>query len=42
MTELKKLYPLSNEAIQAEIIIGFINYLKMDYDTALIEFEKDK
>jgi len=39
-TELKKLYPLSNEAIQAEIIIGFINYLKMDYDTALIEFEK--
>ena len=39
-TELKKLYPLSNEAIQAEIMIGFINYLKMDYDTALIEFEK--
>ena len=24
--KLKKLYPLSNEAIQSEIMIGFINY----------------
>ena len=24
--KLKKLYPLSNEAIQAEIMIGFIDY----------------
>ncbi len=38
--ELKKLYPLSNEAIQSEIMIGFINYLEMDYDEAIIQFQK--
>ncbi len=38
--ELKKLYPLSNEAIQAEIMIGFISYLRMDYDTAILQFQK--
>ena len=38
--ELKKLYPLSNEAIQAEIMIGFINYLKMDYESAELQFQK--
>ena len=40
--ELKKLYPLSNEAIQAEIMIGFISYLKLDYESALTQFEKIK
>ncbi len=40
--ELKKLYPLSNEAIQAEIMIGFISYLKMDYETSILQFEKIK
>ena len=38
--ELKKLYPLSNEAIQAEIMIGFISYLKMDYESAIFQFNK--
>ena len=37
--QLKKLYPLTNEAIQAEIMIGFISYLKMDYETAIAQFE---
>ena len=37
---LKKLYPLSNEAIQSEIMIGFISYLRMDYDTAILQFQK--
>ena len=31
-SEIKKLFPLSNEAIQSEIMIGFISYIKMDYD----------
>ena len=38
--ELKKLYPLSNEAIQAEIMIGFINYVKMDYEAAILQFDR--
>ena len=38
--KLTDLYPLSNEAIQSEIMIGFVNYLKMDYDAAILEFEK--
>ncbi len=38
--KLTKLYPLSNEAIQAEIMIGFISYVKMDYDNAIIEFKR--
>ena len=39
-SELKKLYPLSNEAIQSEIMIGFISYLKMDYENAVIQFDR--
>ena len=38
--KLKKLYPLSNEAIQAEIMIGFIDYVVMDYESALLQFDK--
>ena len=38
--KLKKLYPLSNEAIQAEIMIGFIDYVVMDYDSAVLQFDK--
>ena len=34
--ELQKLYPLSNEAIQAEIMMGFISYLQLDYDDAVL------
>ena len=37
---LKKLYPLSNEAIQAEVMIGFIYYLEMDYDSAIFQFNR--
>ena len=37
---LTKLYPLSNEAIQSEIMIGFISYVNMDYDSAIFQFEK--
>ncbi len=39
-TSLKNLYPLSNEAIQAEIMIGFISYIKMDYDNSINQFKR--
>ena len=39
-TEIIKIYPLSNEAIQSEIMIGFISYIKMDYDSAILNFKK--
>ena len=38
--KLKKLYPLSKEAIQAEIMSGFIAYLQMDYESAISAFNK--
>ena len=38
--ELSNLYPLSNEAIQSEIMLGFISYLKMDYETSISQFKK--
>ena len=38
--KLTNFYPLSNEAIQAEIMIGFISYLKLDYESAIYQFEK--
>ena len=38
--EIKKIYPLSNEAIQSEIMIGFIHYLQMDYETAVGHFSR--
>ena len=39
-SEIKKLFPLSNEAIQSEIMIAFINYIQMDYDNAILNFKK--
>ena len=36
--ELKKLFPLSNEAIQSEIMIAFIDYVQMDYDSAILNY----
>ena len=39
-SEIKKLFPLSNEAIQSEIMIAFISYIQMDYDNAILNFEK--
>ena len=38
--EIIKLYPLSNEAIESEIMIAFINYVQMDYETAILSFKK--
>ena len=39
-SKLKQLYPLSDEAIQAEILSAFINYLQLDYDGALLKFQR--
>ena len=38
--KLQQLYPLSNEAIQAEIMLGFTKYLLMDYDSSISKFNK--
>ena len=38
--EISKLFPLSNEAIQSEIMIAFIDYIKMDYDNAILNYKK--
>ena len=38
--EIQKLFPLSNEAIQSEIMIAFIEYVRMNYDNAIINYQK--
>ena len=38
--EIERLYPLSNEAIQAQIISGFIDYGKLNYDEAIYKYSK--
>ena len=38
--EIKKLFPLSNEAIQSEIMIAFIDYIQMDYNNAILNYKK--
>ena len=38
--KLSQLYPLSNEAIQGEIISAFIKYLQLDYDNAILKFKR--
>ena len=38
--EIKKIFPLSNEAIQSEIMISFIDYVQMDYDSAILNYKK--
>jgi len=38
--EIKRLFPLSNEAIQSEIMIAFIYYVKMDYNNAILNYNK--
>ncbi len=35
-----RIYPLSNEAIQSQIMSGFIDYIKLDYDSAIFKFSK--
>ena len=38
--EINRLFPLSNEAIQSEIMIAFIDYLNMDYDNAILSYKR--
>ena len=38
--EINKLFPLSNEAIQSEIMIAFIDYVRMDYENAILNYKK--
>ena len=38
--EIKKLFPLSNEAIQSEIMVAFIDYVQMNYDKSILNFKK--
>ena len=37
---IERIYPLSNEAIQSQIMQGFIDYIILDYDAAIIKFSK--
>ena len=37
---IERIYPLSNEAIQSQIMQGFINYIILDYDTAIFQFNR--
>jgi outer membrane protein assembly factor BamD len=37
---IERIYPLSNEAIQSQIMQGFINYIILDYDTAIFQFSR--
>lgn len=37
---IEKIYPLSNESIQSQIMLGFIDYVKLDYDLAILKFSK--
>ena len=37
---IERIYPLSNEAIQSQIMMGFINYIILDYDTAIFQFSR--
>ena len=38
--EIRRLFPLSNEAIQSEIMIAFIYYIKMEYDNAILNYNR--
>ena len=33
-------YPLSNEGVQSEIMLGFVDYLNMNYDDAIYKFNR--
>jgi outer membrane protein assembly factor BamD len=37
---IERIYPLSNEGIQSQIMSGFIDYIKIDYDSAIFKFNK--
>ena len=38
--EIERLYPLSNEAIQSQIMSGFIDYGNLNYDDAIYKFSR--
>ena len=38
--EINKLFPSSNEAIQSEIMIAFIDYVQMDYTNSILNYKK--
>ena len=38
--EIEKLYPMSNEAIQSQIMSGFIDYGNLNYDDAIYKFSR--
>ncbi len=38
--EIEKNYPLSNEAIQSQIMIAFIQYINLNYDQAIFQLSK--
>tara|TARA_B100001123_G_scaffold398974_1_gene483531 strand:- start:7147 stop:7959 length:813 start_codon:yes stop_codon:yes gene_type:complete len=38
--DIEKIYPLSNEAIQSQIMIAFIDYIALDYESAIIKYTK--
>jgi len=37
---IERIYPLSNEAIQSQIMLGFIDYILLNYDNAILKFSK--
>ena len=37
---IERIYPLSNEAIQSQIMQGFIDYIILDYEAGIIKFSK--
>lgn len=38
--EIENLYSLSNEAVQSQIMIAFIEYVQMNYDDAILKFNR--
>ena len=40
LNEIASKYPLSNEAIQSQIMLAFIDYLQMSYDEAIFKFNR--
>ena len=39
-SEIIKIYPLSNEAIQSQIMSAFIDYINLNYDDAIYKFNR--
>ena len=37
---IERIYPLSNEAIQSQIMSGFSDYIRLNYDSAIFKFNR--